>query len=212
MTLRQALSCLLLLCVALRVTAAPLPALDAAGVEKLLAPDARSTLRAPVVTGDFTQKKQLQDLPMPLLSSGRFVLASGTGIDWQGQKPFASDFILTSNALIESSGGTVHRTDNVQQPALAAVSKLLLALFAVDVKALDAEFRFAGVRTGNSWQLQLLPRHAALAAAFAEAKIEGDSQLRRVVLTDGRGDITEISFSGVHTQARLTPEQQARFK
>lgn len=211
MMLRNTLS-LLLLCVALQASAAPLPPLDAAGVEKLLASDTRSALRAPVVTGNFTQKKQLQDLPMPLLSSGRFVLASGTGIDWQVQKPFASDFILTANALIESNGGTVHRTDRTQQPALAAVSSLLLALFAVDVKALDAEFRFAGARVGNSWQLQLQPRHAALAAAFAEARIEGDSQLRRVVLTDGRGDITEVSFSDVHTQQKLTPEQQARFE
>ncbi len=189
-----------------------LPPLNTAQVEQLLPPASRATLRAAVTTGAFVQKKQLADLPQPLISSGRFLLARGIGIDWQVQKPFASDFLLTADALMEKSGSSVRRRGAKQQPALAAASRLLLALFALDVASLESEFRFAGAKVGSGWQLKLTPRHAALASAFTEAWVEGDSLLRRVRLVDGRGDVTEISFSEQATQAALTPAQKARFE
>lgn len=203
---------MLLLTGPVRASETSLPALDAAGVEQLLPAATRATLRAAVATGAFVQKKQLADLPKPLVSSGRFLRARGLGIDWQVQKPFASDFVLTTAALTEKSGGSVRRSAAAQQPALAAASRLLLALFALDVKTLESEFRFAGAKVGSGWQLKLTPRHAALASAFTEAWVEGDSLLRRVRLVDGRGDVTEISFSEQATQAALTPAQKARFE
>ncbi len=212
MIIRPCLLALLLLCAAQANATAPLPPLEAAAVEKLLAPDARANLDAAVLSGEFSQVKQLRELPQPLLSSGRFVLARGIGIDWQVQKPFASAFILTADALTEHSGSQVHRSSRDSQPALAAASRLLLALFALDVVALDTEFRFAGSRSASGWQLQLTPRHAAFAAAFAEARVEGDTQVRRVRLVDGRGDITDITFTGLVQQAALTAGQKARFQ
>ena len=192
--------------------AAPLPALEAKQVETLLAPDARAGLDAAVLTGQFTQAKHLAGLPQPLRSSGRFLYAKGIGIEWQVQQPFASRFVLTREALVEDSGGRVRRSEAAKQPGFSAVSRLLLALFSLDVAALDEEFRFSGARDAKGWQLELTPRHAALASVFATARLEGARRLDRLTLTDARGDATEIAFTQQAAQDALTPEQQARLK
>lgn len=203
---------LLLGLVAGAAPAAPtLPVLEAKQVEALLAPDARKGLDAAVLTGSFAQAKHLAGLPQPLKSSGRFLYAKGIGIEWQVQQPFASRFVLTREALIEDSGGRVRRSEAARQPGFAAVSRLLLALFSLDVAALDEEFRFAGARDTKGWQLELTPRHAALASVFATARLEGGLRLDRLRLTDARGDATEIVFTQQAAQDALTPEQQARF-
>lgn len=192
--------------------AAALPPLDAKGVEALLAPDARQGLAASVIEGRFTQTKQLAGLPQPLVSGGRFLVARGQGVEWQVEKPFASRTVITREALIEERNGRTRRTTAQEQPALAAVSRLLLALFALDVAALDAEFRFAGQRDTEGWVLELAPRHAAVAAVFGKALLRGGTRLDSVRLQDARGDVTELRFSAQTARAALEAVEAARFQ
>lgn len=193
-------------------TVLALPLLDAKAVEALLAPDTRAGLQAPVISGAFTQTKQLAGLPQPLTSSGCFVIARVLGVEWQVEKPFASRTVITAQALIETRNGRTRRTTPAEQPALAAVSRLLLALFALDVAALESEFHFAGARDAQGWTLQLTPRHAAMAAVFGSAEMKGGAQLGSVELRDARGDVTAIRFSAQTTRPALSPEEAARFQ
>jgi hypothetical protein len=203
---------LLLVCLRLEAAGPSLPALDVAGVNALLAPDARQGLEAAALMGEFVQTKRLAGLPQPLVSSGRFLLARGEGIEWQVLKPFESRYVLTREALTQETAGQRQQSAVAQQPGLAAASRLLLALFALDVDALDSEFRFAGARHTTGWQLVLTPRHEGLAAVFQEARLQGAAQLAEVTLRDARGDVTELRFTHQQALPTLTPDLKARFR
>lgn len=187
--------------------------LDAKGVEALLAPDARRGLARAVIEGRFTQTKHIAGLPQPLLSSGRFLVARGHGVEWRVEKPFTSRTVITATALIEERNGRTRRTTpREEQPALAAVSRLLLALFALDVAALDAEFHFSGQRDADGWALLLTPRHAAVATVFGKALLRGGAGIDHVRLEDARGDVTEIRFNAQTSRAALEADEAARFQ
>lgn len=190
----------------------PLPELTAVQAQALIPGSARAGLQAAALGGRFEQKKTLRDLPLPLVSSGEFLLARGLGVDWRVQKPFAVDYTLTPQNLIERSGGSQRRTAASAQPGLATASRLMLALFSLDLAGLQNEFKFSGRRDGARWQLRLLPRHAALAAAFGEAQLAGEAQLQSLRLTDSRGDVTEIRFSEYQSKAALSPAERARYE
>lgn len=219
--------CALALAAAVACGAAP-PAASSGGVfaypadvERLAAltsATARSLEGALVVRGRFEQRRFLAGLEHPLTSSGGFLFARDAGIEWHTEDPFDSQFILTHQGITQrDEGGATLRIDAAEQPALAVVSRVFFALFALDLGALANDFDLygrplEGTRGAHGWELGLTPRAGALASVFRRATVTGGTSVERVVLEDGNGDRSEIDLSQVQYQrAPLTPDERARF-
>ncbi len=180
-------------------------------VEALIPNSATALTRQGVLAGSFTQKKTLADLPKPLLSSGEFLFAKDRGVIWHVLKPFDSEFVLTPTLMITREAGSERRSNASEQPGLKVATQLFTALFTLDLAALEAEFSLYTSGSAKAWQVGLRPRHAAMAASFAEAVIAGGEQVQTITLTDAQGDKTEMTLSAMHAQTVLSAADAKRF-
>ncbi|MEJ0086085.1 MAG: outer membrane lipoprotein carrier protein LolA [Pseudomonadota bacterium] len=207
--------------VALLCAAAPVLGADsvfthpasAAQLVTLTRPTALSLEKAKAVRGKFVQRRYLADLAQPLLSSGSFLFARGAGIEWHTELPFDSQFLLAESGITQrDEGGVTLSVKAADQPALAVVSRVFFALFALDIGALSHDFELYGEPRGAGWVLGLKPRAEALGSVFRQAVVSGGATVERVVLEDGNGDRSEILLQGVsYDPAGLTADERRRF-
>ncbi len=175
---------------------------------------ARSIADAKVVRGRFVQRRHLAGLTRPLESSGTFVFARGTGIDWHTLQPFDSQFLLTGSRITQrDEGGVSLQIEAAEQPALAVVSRVFFALFELDLGKLSQDFELYGEQVGDGgWVLGLKPRTDALGGVFRQATVRGAAAVSRLTLEDGNGDASEIEFHDVSFDTLgLTPDELRRF-
>jgi hypothetical protein len=185
----------------------------ATDLARLTRPTAMSLERARAVRGRFVQRRYLADLAQPLQSSGRFLFAREAGIDWHTELPFDSQFLLAESGITQrDEGGVTFRIKAAEQPALAVVSRVFFALFALDLGALSHDFELYGEPRGAGWVLGLKPRAEALGSVFRQAIVSGGASVERVVLEDGNGDRSEITLQGVsYDPAGMTADERRRF-
>jgi hypothetical protein len=184
-----------------------------ADLAKLTRATAQSLGKAKVVRGKFVQRRHLADLAQPLESSGAFLFAREAGIEWHTELPFDSQFLLAESGITQrDEGGVTLSIKASEQPALAVVSRVFFALFALDLDALSHDFELYGEARGTGWVLGLKPRAEALGSVFREAVVSGGASVERVVLEDGNGDSSEIILQGVqYDPAGLTADERRRF-
>jgi hypothetical protein len=163
-----------------------------------LVKDVRARLvNAPLVRGQFEQRKSVAGFKKPLVSKGDFLLVRDQGVLWNTRSPFASTLTLTRKSLSaeQGSGGAAYHLDSTKEPALAAVNELLFALLAGDVATLQQRFKVEGELVGSAgWKLELTPTDAGLARVFKHIHLEGDEYVRQVRLDETRGDSSVILF------------------
>ncbi|MBN8226613.1 outer membrane lipoprotein carrier protein LolA [Corallococcus macrosporus] len=174
-----------------------------------LVKDVRARLvDAPLVRGQFEQKKSVAGFKKPLVSKGDFLLARDQGVLWNTRTPFASTLTLTRKSLSaeQGAGGAAYHLDSTKEPALAAVNELLFALLSGDVASLQKRFKVEGALVGTAgWKLELTPTDAGLARVFKHIRLEGDGYVRQVQLDETRGDSSVITFE----QLAQTPPPDA---
>lgn len=190
--------------------------LDAAGLAALLGP-AQRLAAANGLRGRFEQRRFLQELPQPLLSSGEFLFARDLGIWWHTRVPFDSVFVLTRSGIRNTDeGGARMELRADEQPAVAGVARIFFALFALDFKTLSGEFEVYGMPAADAgpgaWLVGLRPRSTALAGVFRQALIAGAARATRVDLSDAQGDRTVVSIPESSViDGPLTPQDRQRF-
>ena len=184
-----------------------------AQLASLTRPTALSLEKARAVRGRFVQRRYLADLAQPLQSSGRFLFAREAGIEWHTELPFDSQFLLAESGITQrDEGGVTLSIKASEQPALAVVSRVFFALFALDLGALSHDFELYGEPRGTGWVLGLKPRAEALGSVFRQAIVSGGATVERVVLEDGNGDRSEIVLQGVsYDPAGMTADERRRF-
>lgn len=174
-----------------------------------LVKDVRARLvDAPLIRGQFEQKKTVAGFKKPLVSKGDFLLARDQGVLWNTRTPFASTLTLTRKSLSaeQGTGGAAYHLDSAKEPALAAVNELLFSLLAGDVATLQKRFTVEGELVGAAgWKLELTPTDAGLARVFKHIHLEGDGYVRQVRLDETRGDVSVIVFD----QLARTPPPDA---
>lgn len=175
---------------------------------------AASLGKAQVVRGTFVQRRHLAGLAQPLESKGTFLFARGLGIEWHTEQPFDSRFVLTDSGITQrDEGGEPLRISAADQPALAVVSRVFFALFALDLESLSRDFALSGQHVGkDGWEIGLKPRDKALGSVFRQAIVSGGVSVRAVTLEDGNGDRSEIDLADVvYDPKGLSAEERKRF-
>jgi outer membrane lipoprotein carrier protein LolA len=185
----------------------------AAQLAGLTRPTALSLEKARAVRGKFVQRRYLADLAQPLQSSGNFLFAREAGIEWHTELPFDSQFLLAESGITQrDEGGVTLSIKASEQPALAVVSRVFFALFALDLGALSHDFELYGEPRGSGWVLGLKPRAEALGSVFRQAIVSGGATVERVVLEDGNGDRSEIELQSVqYDPAGMSADERRRF-
>jgi len=189
---------------------------SAAELTMLLGAVAKTSSAAATLRGNFVQRKFLHELPQPLQSSGEFLVARGTGVDWRTHKPFESEVVMTPKALIQRGpDGKPQRVNASQQPGLAAVSQVFDALFALDIDQLAQSFTLFGEKDEGSaggWRLGLVPREPAFAKVIARIVVNGVAEPRLITLFEASGDRTEIELADIKAQDTLADADRQRFQ
>jgi len=182
-------------------------------LETVLAQPAVELSATRVLSGKFIQRRYLNGLPRPLVSSGDFILAREQGILWRTTEPFASEFVLAPGGMTLRDGDTETHVSDAERPALRTALEMLFAIFALDVARLADNFELHGLAQGDGWQVGLRPRSGGLAQVFDRAVITGARHVERIELTTAGGDRTELEFAGVVTRATaLDATEAARFR
>ncbi len=187
----------------------------AQAVPAIVAQVRQRLVEAPVLRGEFEQRKTVKGFKNPLLSRGDFIVARERGVLWHTREPFASTLLLTREKLLSraADGSVAMKLDAREEPGLRAINELLFALMAADLPALVQRFRIEGELQGaDGWRLQLTPRDAAVAQWVSRIELEGDHHVRGVRLSEAQGDASVIRFSALATAASLTREEAARFE
>jgi hypothetical protein len=189
------------------------PATAAELRESLLAPITRDLARATVLTGSFTQRRVLHEIPRPLVSKGEFLLARELGVQWRTREPFDSELVLTRDGMtMRAESAETVELSTQDQPGVRAAAEIVFALFALDLETLEHRFLLFAAGTPGQWQIGLRPRDAVTAAVFRQAVISGSRQVERVVLEDAAGDRTEVHLSDVAARsAPLSASERAHF-
>ena len=179
-----------------------------------LGPVVTTLAAAPVISGPYTQDKFLRELPKPLHASGDFLFVRDLGVAWRTVLPFASELIITHDALIErQDGGSTTRIAADQQPAVRLVARIFFAVFSLDFDQLGQLFTLSLVNDdAQGWQLGLQPKQAGTAGVIHAIVVSGHRDVERVRMFEPGGDRTEIEFHD--TRVSTVPAdaaQRARF-
>lgn len=159
----------------------------------------------PVVRAQFDQTRTIKDLPQPLRSQGKMLIARDQGLLWDQTSPFPMQLLLDDKRMVQTINGQPPQTITAENnPQMFQFNHLLRALFQADRKVLEENFRVELIDAGEGrWTLRLTPVTTPLDKIFATIDLAGKAYLERIELNDKQGDRTEITL----TQHQLTPVQ-----
>jgi len=174
------------------------PASGAKLLETTLSRPAARLAHARTLAGDFRQRRQLRELPKPLIASGEFVFARDLGVYWHTAVPFDSVIVLNQAGMTQiDEGAPALRMSADEQPAVRLVANLFAALFTLDVTRLEQDFELYDATEGKRWTLGLKPRAPALAGVIRQVIVAGSDDVESVELMDAQGDRTLIELTAI---------------
>ncbi len=189
------------------------PQIEAHAAQALLAQVRQRVQDAPVVRGQFMQRKTVQGFKQPLQSSGDFVVARGKGIAWQVRQPFASTLIVKPDSLLSRAGdGSVAMQMKAQdEPVLRTINTMLFAVMAADLAQLGLYFEVTGQVQATGWKLHLVPRDAMLAQWLQSVDLRGQQFVQEVLLQEARGDRSQIQIQNPVAEQALRTQDASLF-
>ncbi|MBZ7458239.1 outer membrane lipoprotein carrier protein LolA [Klebsiella michiganensis] len=168
----------------------------------------------PVVRAHFDQTRTIKDLPQPLRSQGKMLIARDQGLLWDQTSPFPMQLLLDDKRMVQVINGQPPQTITAENnPQMFQFNHLLRALFQADRKVLEENFRVEFVDLGEGrWTLRLTPITTPLDKIFATIDLAGKTYLESIQLNDKQGDRTNIALSQHQlTPAQLTDDERQRF-
>ena len=168
----------------------------------------------PVVRAHFDQTRTIKDLPQPLRSQGKMLIARDKGLLWDQTSQFPMQLLLDDKRMVQAINGQPPQTVTAENNSqMFQFNHLLRALFQADRKVLEQNFRveFADLGEGR-WTLRLTPITTPLDKIFATIDLAGKTYLESIQLNDKQGDRTDIALSQHQlTPAQLTDDERQRF-
>ncbi|MEG3588137.1 outer membrane lipoprotein carrier protein LolA [Citrobacter youngae] len=168
----------------------------------------------PVVRAHFDQTRTIKDLPQPLRSQGKMLIARNQGLLWDQTAPFPMQLLLDDKRMVQVINSQPPQTITAENnPQMFQFNHLLRALFQADRKVLEQNFRVTFTDVGEGrWTLRLTPITTPLDKIFATIDLAGKTYLESIQLNDKQGDRTDIALSQHQlTPAQLTDDERQRF-
>jgi len=166
-----------------------------------------------VLRGRFVQERHLQGFNAPLRSEGRFVLASGKGLIWRAEKPFAVTTAISPAGLAqEVSGNETMRLPSSRLPFLSRLYDMLGGALGGNWQALEHDFTVEKSGEAKSWQVVLTPRSGPdpMSMPFSAITAKGSRFVDGVRISKPDGDYDELTFlDQALSNDPLSPEESA---
>ncbi|MCG7600172.1 outer membrane lipoprotein carrier protein LolA [Halomonas sp. McH1-25] len=148
------------------------------------------------LAGRFEQQRHLADLDTQLTSRGHFRYRRDERIVWVLESPIQDrlEFTPDSAANIDDAlGGDRRGRDQV--------ATLLLDLLGGDWQALEERFHLELSGDAQGWQVNLVPKSAALRDRLSRIRLEGGHYLNELTLHAANGDRLHVRFFDQHPPA-----------
>lgn len=142
--------------------------------------------------GRFEQQKQVEVLPVPLNSSGRFQFEQGKGVVWELLAPVQSKLELTPNGI---NFGNEQQVSSAQQAGVEVVAKIFMGVIAGELDTLKDYFLVTAEGDSSQWALHLTPHSANLAAYIKRIELRGGEFTEQLDIAEANGDTTRIRFT-----------------
>jgi len=148
--------------------------------------------------GSFKQNKRIAQLPLPLLSQGRFHYTKATGLIWSLQTPIEKKIIIDAqpNAELMSLAG-IDAPQAIQKGGNSArlTSEIFLGVLAGELTQLEQYFEITSAGDLTHWSILLTPRNASIAGYISNIKIDGAETTESIEIYEGNGDVTRIELT-----------------
>lgn len=123
------------------------------------AADPQSLKPGEILRGRFVQDRYMAGFNKPVRSEGRFILAPGRGLLWQGEAPFPMVTAITPAGIVQSvDGKETMRLSAAKVPFLARLYDMMSGAMAGDWRALEGEFEIARQGGTDGTRVTLTPR------------------------------------------------------
>lgn len=174
--------------------------------------DLQLKLSHPVITADFIQKRSLQGMAKPIVSSGSFIVSAEKGLYWSQVSPFQLTMVLTQDKLFQQvENGKPMIITAKGNPQVFQFNQLLSSLFSMNVQAVNKYFNTDLKEKNSDWVLVLHPKKEPMNKIFKEIILQGNHFINSVELLDQQGDSTYIQFSHHQKLDGLSMEQLKKF-
>ena len=186
----------LVLAFALLSSAAPTPAAPEGQPE--LAALKKKLASVVSLSASFTQTRHWSALKDAMVTQGTFSWSRGGKLVWRTRPPAESELIVEGKqaTMRYPALGTSQSFDFSAQPGMAAVFDSIAAVLQADFDRLAPLYEISVVKASPP-RVSLKPRSAEMAKVISgiELAFNAKLDLETVVMLEGGGDKTEISFS-----------------
>ena len=152
-------------------------------------------------TGFFRQTKTVAGSTRSFVSTGRIQIASGYGIVWYTEKPYASVLAVGRDVLIQKiRDGQPTHLDMTQNPVYTQIATTLECVFSADFSVMSDTFRTYVYVDGKSWSLKLIPKNKAVSSFMESMVLSGSDTFESLTLNETTGDTITYEFSGMESR------------
>ena len=157
--------------------------------------------------GDFRQVKAVKGSSRTFISTGRIQIATGYGIVWYTEKPYASMLVVGKDVLIQKiRDGEPTHLDMAQNPIYTQIATSLECVFSADVSVMSQMFTAYLAGDSSSWELRLVPKSKSVASFMESIEMKGSDRFESLTLYETTGDSIRYEFSGLENR-ELTDEE-----
>ncbi|MFC4699976.1 outer membrane lipoprotein carrier protein LolA [Glaciecola siphonariae] len=151
-------------------------------------------------SGDFTQTKHIDGLPMPIKSTGDFFFSCGLGLIWNANTPFSEVLLFanaTTNFRIDESGEIEALSGKVRY----GMSKIFLRLLKGDVEYFADEFSVNLLENGAV--TQLIPESEFMRQGINNILIKKTQSpqqplMLNIDIQDATGQVTSVVIDNIN--------------
>ena len=163
---------------------------DAAGLLDRIARPAPATTR-------FVEVRFSNLLTTPLIVSGELEHQSETSLGKRIDSPYHEQMNVSGDEVsIVREGEPLRHFSLKRTPELRGMLAAFGSLLAGDHAAVEHHFRITGAEDGDSWQLVLTPRDAAVAERLPEVIVTGQAKIPRCLTVTEAGGNASVMLLG----------------
>ena len=159
--------------------------------------------------GDFKQTKAVKGSSRTFVSTGRIQIATGYGIVWYTEKPYASMLVVGKDVLIQKiRDGEPTHLDMAENPIYTQIATSLECVFSADFTVMSQMFTTYLSGDSSLWELRLVPKSKSVASFMESIEMKGSDRFESLTLYETTGDSITYEFSGLENR-ELTDEELA---
>ncbi len=158
----------------------------------------KRSIDAESVTGDFTQRKIIKGLSIPLISKGVFSYKKEDKLIWHIKTPIENTYSIEYDQITKRSS-VENMVEGLDAPAdhYQKIITMFLDLFSGNWDVLEKYFSIEGESGEFGWKAVLTPEDQLFQTMFLSLTLHGDKYINFMQIEEKNGDTTKIEFKQV---------------